>query len=121
MLEQRQAPKVTDFPEIPAPGTAWFDKDDAVSPRARELLRRGEGEWHRKRRAEGWARKWFLATSIGLLALSVASAALAAAPDTSPWLRAGIATLVTAGIGFVGIFRFAAVWDAKRHAARALS
>jgi hypothetical protein len=116
-----QSPKVTLFPEIPAPGEAWFDEDPAVSQRARELLRRAEGEWHRKNRAAGWVRKWFWVTSIGLLALSVVSAALAAAPDTSPWLRAGVATLVTAGIGFVGIFRLAHAWDAKRHAVRALS
>jgi Protein of unknown function (DUF4231) len=118
---QESTPKAGDFPEIPATAGGWFDHDEAVSPRARALLGRAHGEWKRLRRAVDKARRWFLLTSIGLLLLSVLSAALGAAPGVSPWLRAAIATLVTAGIAFVGIFRFAYAWDVKRHAARALS
>jgi hypothetical protein len=56
-----------------------------------------------------------------LLVISVTSAALAAAHSVSPWLRAGVAALVTAGIGLVAISGFAKAWDTKRKAATALS
>jgi hypothetical protein len=113
----RWSSPVVDFPEIPAHGAGWFDNDVAVSLRAREVLLRAQRESARLSSAQDRARLWFLATSVGLLALSVLSAALGAAPGVSPWLRAGVATLVTAGIALVGIFRFAHVWDIKRHAA----
>ena len=114
---------LSDFPEIPAAGTtAWFDHDGGdVSLQAREVLGRAKGEWQRLSTLEVSARAKFVATSIVLLLLSTLSAALGAAPGVAPWLRAGVAALVTAGIAFVGIFRFAHVWDIKRHAATDLS
>ena len=110
------------FPKIPPAGEAWFDKvDSAYSIRARALLKRVEADWELMQRTERRALNWLRLSEVGLVAFSVASAALAAAPGVSTWLRAGVAALVTGIVALMALFHNAQTWDVKRHAATQLS
>jgi hypothetical protein len=110
------------FPTIPPEGEAWFDKvDPAYSVRARALLERVEADWKLMQRTERKALNWLRLSEVGLVVFSVASAALAAAPGVSTWLRAGVAALVTGIVALMALFHNAHTWDVKRHAATQLS
>ncbi len=111
------------FPKIPDKGVAWFDKVDApdYSPRARSLLTHVEADWELMCRTERRALSWLRLSEFALVSLSVASAALAAAPGVSTWVRAGVAALVTGVVALMALFHNAQTWDKKRHAATELS
>ena len=112
------------FPELPNEGEAWFDKVDVApdySARARALLAHVEADWDLMCRTERRALSWLQVSEVALVSSSVASAALAAAPGVSTWLRAGVAALVTGIVALMALFHNAHTWDVKRHAATELS